>query len=208
MSASGGTYLVLDGPDGCGKSTQAALLVARLRNLGREVLHLREPGSTPVGELLRSLLLDKEVRIEPLSEALLFTAARTELVRQVIAPALDRGEVVVVERCFVSTIAYQCGAHPHGVDHAFVLDITRRAHGPTLPDAIFVLDVAANVAAARRTGRRGDRFEERGVLFHEAVREAYLDYARTDSSCQVLDASQGAEAVHQELVRRVERLLA
>lgn len=208
MSAGRGTYVVLDGPDGCGKSTQAALLVARLRNLGRAVLHLREPGSTPVGELLRSLLLDNEVRLDPISEALLFTAARAELVRQVIAPALDRNEVVVVERCFVSTIAYQCGVHPQGVDREFVLDITRRAHGSTMPDAIFLLDVPAEVAAARRTGRRGDRFEERGILFHKAVRDAYLDYARTDGSCQVLDASHGAESVHQDLARRVERLLA
>jgi len=207
VSGARGTYVVLDGPDGCGKSTQAGLLVARLRSLGRTVLHLREPGSTPVGELLRSLLLDQEVRLEPLSEALLFTAARAELVRQVIAPALQRNEDVVVERCFVSTIAYQCGGHPQGVDREFVLEVTRRAHGSTMPDAILVLDVAAEVAASRRTGRRGDRFEERGMMFHAAVRDAYLNYARTDGSCQVVDASHGAEAVHQDLWRRVERLL-
>ncbi len=208
MTAGRGAYVVLDGPDGCGKSTQAALLVARLRSSGHAVLHLREPGSTPVGELLRSLLLDNEVRLDPLSEALLFTAARAELVRQVIAPALHRGEVVVVERCFVSTIAYQCSVHPQAVDRDFVLEITRRAHGATMPDAIFVLDVPVEVAVARRTGRRGDRFEERGVFFHQAVRDAYLDYARTDGTCQVLDASHGTEGVHQELARRVERLLA
>src|SRR5262245_53289308 len=101
-------YLVLDGPDGGGKSTQAELLCAWLRQRGRTVQHRREPGSTPVGEALRTLLLEPSTGdLLPLTEALLFSAARAELVAREIAPALQRGEDVVAERCYVATLVYQ-----------------------------------------------------------------------------------------------------
>jgi dTMP kinase len=201
-----GRYFAIDGPDGCGKSAQAEALASHLQGLGREVVHLREPGSTPIGEALRQLLLAPSTgELLPLSEALLFTAARAELVARVIAPALQRGAVVVAERCFLSTLAYQVGTAPGGVDAALVLELSRRAHGGALPDAIFVLDVPPEVAARRRTHRSADRFEARPAAFHARLRDAYLAFAAAESTAQVLDADRSKEQVQQDLRARVAR---
>jgi dTMP kinase len=206
-------YIVLDGPDGGGKSTQAALLCASFERAGKKVLHLREPGSTPVGEALRSLLLDPRTGdLLPLTEALLFTAARAELVARVIAPALAEGCIVVAERCFASTLAYQCApetaaAAAGGVDEGLVFELTRRAHGPHVPDLVAVLDVDVETSLQRRRSRSDDRFEQRERAFHERVRAAYLRSARRDPCYVVVDAMRPTEAVHQELLALVERRL-
>jgi dTMP kinase len=203
-----GRYFAIDGPDGCGKSAQAEALATHLQSLGREVVHLREPGSTPIGEALRALLLAPSTgELLPLSEALLFTAARAELVARVIAPALLRGAVVVAERCFLSTLAYQVGTGyaGAGVDAALVLELSRRAHGGALPDAIFVLDLPPEVAARRRTHRSADRFEARPAAFHARLRDAYLTFAAAESTAQVLDADRSKEQVQQDLRARVAR---
>jgi dTMP kinase len=210
-----GRYFVLDGPDGCGKSTQAKRLCTFLAGAGVRVQHLREPGSTPVGEALRALLLSPSTgQLSALTEALLFTAARAELVRLVIAPALAQGTWIVAERSFLSTLAYQCLAPAHdgvarsaSIDQDFVLDLTRRAHGPTLPDALFVLDVPPAVAAERRRSRAADRFERRGETFAAAVRAAYLEIARRDPTVQVVDAARAVEVVQQDLQARMRRWL-
>ncbi len=201
-------YLVLDGPDGGGKSTQSRALVEFLRSRGRKVHHLREPGSTPVGEHLRQLLLSPETGdLQPLSEALLFTAARAELVARVIGPALKRGEVVVAERCFASTLAYQCFASQPGVPLDLVLDLTRRAHGPWLPDAVFVLDCDVATAMRRRSARAKDRIEGRDSGFHERVRQGYLEVARRDPTFCVVDARWPFAAVQATLQQRALRFL-
>lgn len=207
-------YLVLDGPDGGGKSTQAERLCAFLCERGRTVQHLREPGSTPVGEALRQLLLAPATGdLRALTEVLLFTAARAELVQRAIAPALQRGEAVVAERCYVSTLAYQClGARGAagvelGVEFDWVIDLTRRAHGPWLPDAVYVLDVDVGTAAARRSARQHDRFEARDAAFHERVRAAYREVAARDPIVELVDASPSVESVQDELRRRVQRWL-
>jgi len=201
-------YLVLDGPDGAGKSTQARALCEWLRAAGRTVLHLREPGSTPLGEALRTLLLQPGTgELRPLTEALLFTAARAELVAQVIAPALAQGQVVVAERCYLSTLAYQGLAARPGVDRELLLELTRQAHGDCLPHAVFVLDVPAAVAAARRQARAGDRIELRGIDYHARVRAAFLEVARHEPAAQIVDASGSSSAVQQQLRARVQELL-
>jgi dTMP kinase len=203
-------YIVLDGPDGGGKSTQAELLCTWLRERGRSVQHLREPGSTPVGEALRGLLLAPATgELLPLTEALLFSAARAELVARVIAPSLQRGEDVVAERCYVATLVYQClapaGPAGTGVEFDWAIDVARRVHGPCVPDAVFVLDVDAATAAARRRRRDADRFEARDDAFHARVRQAYRDVAARDPSVQLVDASRDTAAVQQELRRRIAR---
>ncbi len=202
-------YLVLDGPDGGGKSTQARLLRARLEAEGRRVRHVREPGSTPVGEALRRLLLAPETGdLDPVTEALLFTAARRELVRREIGPALAAGEEVLAERCFVSTLAYQCLALTDGVDYEWVLDLSRRAHADAMPDAVLVLDVDASTSAGRRSSRSADRFEARDDGFHQRVRTAYLEVARRESYVHVVDASAGVQVVQAVLWQRLAELLA
>lgn len=205
------TYVALDGPDGGGKSTQALALCDHLRGLGRTVLHLREPGSTPVGEALRDLLLATSTgQLRPVTEALLFSAARAELVERVIGPALAKGEVVVSERCFVSTLAYQGLAYTDpgkALDYDWMLDLTRRVHGNILPDAVFVLDVDAEHASRRCESRTKDRFEARDAAFHERVRSAYRTIAERDPAVVMIDATQDIERVQQELREHMARWL-
>ncbi len=202
------TYLVLDGPDGGGKSTQSRALVEHLRSRGRIVQHIREPGSTPTGENLRQLLLSPTTGdLQPLTEALLFSASRAELVTSIIAPALARGEVVVSERCFASTMAYQCFASRPGVSYDFVVDLTRRVHGACMPDAVFVLDCDVTTALRRRSSRPQDRIESRGGDYHSRVRQGYLECARRDPSFIVVDSRWPFASVQATLRAHAERWL-
>jgi dTMP kinase len=202
------TYVVLEGPDGCGKSSQAVGLAAWLRDQGHAVVHVREPGSTPVGEALRQLLLAKSTgELRPVTEALLFSAARAELVANVIAPALQRGELVVAERCYLSTLVYQSLATTAGLDVDQVFDVTRAVHGAHLPDAIFVLDVAADVARTRRRARTEDRIEARGDGYHDRVRTGFLRACELEVRARCVDASRSFDEVQAELRQHVAGLL-
>lgn len=205
-------YVALDGPDGCGKTTQTLALVEWLRRQGRAVQHVREPGSTPVGEALRELLLSPATGdLRAVTEALLFSAARAELVTRVIRPALRRGEVVVAERCFLSTHVYQvlAGSDDHGgaLDAAWFDDLTRRVHGDCLPDAVFVLDLPAAAAAARRSARRADRIEARGVDYHDRVRQGFVAAARREPRASSFDAAMPFDVVQAALQRALSALL-
>lgn len=205
-------YLVLEGPDGCGKSTQARALCEWLGGLGHRVLHVREPGSTPVGEALRQLLLSPRTgELQPVAEALLFSAARAQLVADVIAPAVRAGTTVVAERCWLSTVVYQGIAPGRGggdaLDVEWLLDLTRRVHGPVLPDAIFVLDVPPALAAARRQARAGDRFEARGDGYHDRVRAGFLRAAAGEVRAAVVDSAWPFPSVQASLRALVGRLL-
>lgn len=202
------TYLVLDGPDGCGKSSQAVGLAAWLRDQGRVVVHVREPGSTPVGEALRQLLLAPATGdLRPVTEALLFSAARAELVTNVIAPALQRGDVVLAERCYLSTLVYQSLAAPDGLAVEQVFEVTRAVHGAHLPDVIFVLDVAAEVARSRRAARHEDRIEARGAGYHDQVRNGFLRACELEVRARRIDAGRAFDDVQQELRTQVARWL-
>ena len=201
-------YLMLDGPDGCGKSSQARALCEWLDGQGARVLHVREPGSTPVGEALRQLLLAKTTgALLPLTEALLFSAARAQTVLAVVAPALQRGEVVVAERGYLSTLVYQALAFEPGLDFDWVLDLQRRVHGPTLPDVIFVLDVPPAVAAQRRRWRTDDRIEARGADYHDRVRAGFLRAAASEPRAVLIDAARPFAQVQDDLRRRISEAL-
>lgn len=184
-----GGYVVIEGADGCGKTTQARRLARHLADAGREVLHLREPGSTPIGEALRAALLDPSSgELDVLSEALAFSAARREMLRREVEPALRRGASVVVERCFLSTVAYQCRA-PLGAraPEDLVREVTTALLEVARPDLVVVLDVGEAVAAARlqAEGRR-DRIEARPAAYHAAVRAAMRSFAAQESWCATL----------------------
>lgn len=197
-------YVALDGPDGCGKTSQAAALVRWFAERGERVQHVREPGSTPLGERLRELLLSPATgHLLPVTEVLLFSAARAELLQRVIAPALQRGEVVVAERSFLATAVYQVLATPAaervGVDLDWFEDLTRRVHGAWLPDVVFVLDVPPDVGAARRRGRAHDRIEARDADYQARVRAGYLAAAAREVRARVVDASRPFEEVQSAL---------
>lgn len=208
MNGVRGCYLVLDGPDGGGKSTMAAELCNWLTAEGRSVLHVREPGSTAVGEALRRLLLDPATGgLRPVTEALLFSAARAELVATVIAPALQQGRVVIAERAYTSTLAYQGAAASPPLDYDWIVDLTRRVHGAVLPDAVFVLDVPPKVAALRRAARQQDRIEARAADYQQRVRDAFRELAAREANVQLIDAAWPRSAVAGCLRAAVARLL-
>src|SRR5687767_13044123 len=169
--ATSGVFVVLEGGDGCGKSTQARLLVSRLRDLGREVVATREPGATEAGAAIRSLVLGGG-DLDPRAEALLIAADRAEHVAGVIRPALGRGAVVVSDRYIPSSLAYQGVARGLGVEE--VARLSEWATGGLVPDLVIVLDVPAGEAAERRAGPQ-DRMEREPDSFRAAVNQAYRD---------------------------------
>lgn len=168
-----GLFITLEGADGCGKSTQAAILADRIAATGREVVRLREPGGTAVSEKIRALVLDPEnSETAPECELLLFEASRAQLVRQVIEPALARGAVVVCDRFYDSTFAYQAAGRS-------LAEQTIRAANAlgscgVAPDRTLVLDMDTDAALSRATRDGADRMEAEGVAFQRRVREGYL----------------------------------
>ena len=174
-----GVFLTLEGPDGCGKSTKARMLVAELEAAGREVVHLREPGGTAISEKVRSILLDPEnAGMSPECELLLYEASRAQLVNEVIVPALDRGAVVVCDRFFDSTYAYQ--AFARGLDEGLVRRANRIGCCGVVPDRTIVFDLSSEESYERATRHGIDRMEAEGISFQERVREGYLAIAEAE----------------------------
>lgn len=170
----GGYLITLEGIDGCGKTTQARLLQARLESEAIPHLLIREPGCTPVGERIRQLLLQKEDPLTDDAEILLYAAARAELVAVVIRPALKKGLVVVCDRYFDSTVAYQ--GYGGGADGAWIRALNERVTGGLRPHLTFLFDLSVE-EALRRRGSGGDRIEERDLSYHRRVRRGYLAIA-------------------------------
>jgi dTMP kinase len=174
VSESRGALLVLEGGEGSGKSTQAAILARRLRAEGHDVVETFEPGGTARGALLRSVLLHDETHLDAHAELLLLAADRAQHVSELIAPALERGAVVVCDRFSPSSLVYQGVARNLG---AHVVDVVDRfAVQGVRPDVVVVLDISDAVALARLPEAR-DRFERAGAEFHAVVRGAYRDLA-------------------------------
>lgn len=206
-----GLFLSFEGGEASGKSVQAARLADWLRAQGGEVVSVREPGSTPVGERVRDIVLHaQEIPLAPNAQALLYSTARAQLVRDVIRPALVAGAVVIVDRFFDSTLAYQ--GYGHGADLAQLRAVTDFAVGDTRPDRTFLLDLpvesAERRAQSRKPGRAWDRFESEARAFHERVRQGYLELAAAEPRrFAVIDAGRGEEDVAADIRRDVERLL-
>ncbi|MEO6527954.1 MAG: dTMP kinase [Gemmatimonadaceae bacterium] len=178
--ASAGRLIVFEGGEGSGKSTQLRLLAARLTALGVAHLCLREPGGTPLGTEVRRVLLDPASDIEARAEALLFMASRAQLVEREIRPARKRGEVVLLDRFFLSTYAYQIGGH--GLPEEEVRSANRFATGGLVPDVTFLLEYPVVDGLARAAGRSTshDRMEAMGEKFHERVAAAFESYAEVE----------------------------
>ena len=186
-------FISFEGLDGCGKTTQAAMLAAALELEGRTVVRVREPGGTPIGERIRELLLDGDSVIGGAAEALLYAAARAQLVDQVILPALARGEVVVADRFIDSSLAYQGVARGLGLQQ--VLQANELATGGLMPDITLLLELPPELAAARR-GDSPDRIESESAGFHAAVAEGFAAAAtRFPQRIHVVDASGPPRAV-------------
>ena len=203
MSVPGPLFIVLDGIDGCGKSTQAARLVRALASeSAAPPLHLREPGGTEVGERLREILLSREHALSSEVELLLFAAARRQMLDERVAPALRAGRHVVCERFHASTFAYQAVAG--GLDGARVLELLWTWAGEPRPELVIVIDTAAEVAALRR-GRARDRIEDKGLEFQKRVAEGFRRYAALAPGTAVVDGSRSPDEVEQAILAEVRR---
>ena len=198
-------FLSLDGIDGVGKSTQLKLLVEKLQHLGREVITCREPGSTQLGESIRTILLnDWETPIDVVSEMLLYMASRAQLVQEVIRPALERGQTVIADRYLLASVVYQgCGGK---LDTDSIWDVGRVATGGLLPDLTVVLDLPLDEAASRLG--EPDRIESRGDAYREALRKGFLAEAdRMPAQIQVVDARGTEDEVADRIWGVVEKIV-
>ena len=191
-------FVTFEGPEGCGKTTQMHLLADYLQTLGFEVLTTREPGSTPIGERVRAILLDvAHTEMAPAAEFLLFSAARAQHVTEVIRPHLDRGGVVLCDRYADSSLAYQ--GYGHRLDLEALWAITRFATGGLVPDLTFYLDIPVEVGLQRKAGGDGDawnRIEQMEIAYHHRVRAGYLAMAAGEPDrWVVVDANGHVDAV-------------
>jgi dTMP kinase len=192
-----GLFVTFEGIDRSGKTTQAGLLCEAL---GDEALGVREPGGTEAGERVRDLLKDPSVELSPEAEALLFAAARSELVAQVIRPALEAGKVVVSDRFLDSSLAYQGGARGLGIED--VEQVNAFAVRGLKPDLTFLLDISPDDAAAR--AGESDRFEDEGAELQSAVGEAYERLVMADPArWRRIDARRSPEEVHADVLEAV-----
>ena len=194
-------FITFEGSEGCGKSTQVQRLAARLQQIGVPFLVTREPGGTPIGETVRELLqfAPHNAAMTPEAELLLFEASRSQLVRETIKPALERGLCVIADRFFDSTTVYQGAARK--LDRQIVERLNAFAVGDSIPDITFVLDVDAATAQSRMPKpRRADRMEQQPVEFYERVREAYRELAEREPERIILiDGTQAPDKIDNEI---------
>jgi dTMP kinase len=206
-----GLFITFEGTEGGGKSTQITILADRLRQLGRKVHQLREPGGTPIGEEIRHTLKHSAVNraMTPEAELLLMNASRAQLVRELIRPALAAGEIVLCDRFYDSTIAYQ--AHGRRLDLEQVTRVIDFAVGGTRPQLTLLLRVPVSVSEARRAARgttQRDRFEEADRAFFERVEEGYEAIAEAEPErVKKIDATQSVVEVAAAIWNRVDPLL-
>ena len=200
-------FITFEGGEGSGKSTQIALLASALRELGETVLTVREPGSSVVGESIRATLLDPaNAAMSDRAELLLYEAARAQVVDEVIRPALEAGTVVLADRYFDSTTAYQ--GYGRGLNLDEIAQLNAFAVGGLVPDRTVVLDIPADEGLTRALSiGQPDRLEQQALAFHERVREGFLDIALTEPNrVRVVDAVQNVDAVFADVLFAVEDL--
>jgi dTMP kinase len=174
-----GRLVVLEGPEGAGKTTQLRLLAARIESTGLDVLTLREPGGTALGDQIRAMLLDSPHEMSDAAEALLFMASRAEIMAREADPALDRGVIVLMDRFFLSTYAYQVAGR--GLDEHNVRAANALATRGRVPDLNIVIELPASEGLARAAARAShDRIERSGDDFHSRVAAAFTSFASTD----------------------------
>ena len=205
-----GLFLSFEGGEGSGKSHQARRLADELTNAGRDVVLTREPGGTAAGERIREIVLHaKEIALGPEAQVLLYSTARAQNVREVIEPALNAGKIVIADRFYDSTLAYQ--GYGHGVPLEQIRAVTRLAVEGLVPDRTFLLDIPVETGLGRsgwRQRAQWDRFEVLEREFHERVRLGYLELARTEPGRYlVLKADRDEAAIAADVRKAVDALL-
>lgn len=199
-----GLFIVFEGIDGSGKSTQIRALQERLRSIGIAALAIREPGGTPVGEQIRQILLERPGEMEPMTELLLYEASRSELTRTVLRPALAQGRVVLSDRFAMASLAYQ--GYGRGLDFTVVHQFNKVATDGIEPSLTIILDVPVEIALARKR-RAFDRLERAGREFHERVRQGYRQLAQQTPRSLLLDGTRPAAELAETIWEAVRPLL-
>lgn len=208
MKSMSGLFVTFEGIDGCGKTTQIEMLSSDLKDAGIPYILIREPGGTKIGEKIRTILLDKANScMHSRTELLLYEAARAQIVEEKILPALKEGNVVICDRFFDSTVAYQGFARGLGkdpVDH-----LNQWSTGGLSPDITFLLDLDEQTAYRRRHGRSDeeDRLEAEGLAFMRKVREGYLKLSENEPRIRVISANDAPELIYKQIRKAVWEVL-
>jgi dTMP kinase len=208
-----GLFVSFEGGEACGKSTQVARLVQKLESMGRQVISIREPGSTRAGEAIRNLLLHSEqgLNLTPGAELLLFGASRAQLIEEIIRPALKEGKIIVADRFTDSTTVYQGIAR--GLGLKFIREMEEFVCAGLRPAVTFLLDLDLQTIQSRRLRRvrpvnGPDRMEELPPEFHQKVREGYLQLAREFAErIKVVDAARSADEVEAAIWKEINAIL-
>ena len=199
-----GKFIVLDGPDGCGKSTQAKLLAQWLKEQGVAVENFRDPGDTAIGEKIRQILLNPEhIAMGTETEVMLYMAARVQLWQEKIAPALKENKCVILDRWLSSTCAYQGFAGGFAMDK--IIKIATDSLEKPWPDLTIILDINLETAS-RRLNRELDRMEQKGDGYHKRVHEGFLELAKGYDNFVIIDAADDIETVHRKAIEVVEKM--
>ncbi len=196
--------IAVDGPDGCGKTTQTKLLVDWLKEQGVDVVTFRDPGDTAIGEKVRQILLNPEhIKMNVGTEVLLYMAARVQLWQEKIAPALSENKCVILDRWLSSTCAYQGCAGGFGMDK--VIKIATDSLERPWPDLTIILDVDPEIGLTRLQ-REFDRIERKGDGYHKRVREGFLELSKGHDGFVVVDAADKIETVHKSIIEIVKKI--
>lgn len=202
-------FISFEGIDFCGKSTQIQLLKAYFEKLGKSVLIIREPGGTEISEQIRKILLDKKnLKMVDEAEILLFSASRAQLVREKILPSLKSGAIVLSDRFYDSTTAYQ--GFGRGVDKEFVHSLNTFVAGEATPDLTFFLDIPIELALLRQNQKKVslDRIESSAPEFYNKIRNGYLELAKRESRIVTVDGSLTVPEIHDHIIDQINKFIA
>lgn len=194
-------FIVFDGPEGGGKSTQARLLYEHLKKLGYDVVLTREPGGTKMAEMVRKIILSPKLKITPMAELLLYEAARAQHIAEVIAPSLEKNKIVISDRFMDASVVYQ--GYARGLGVKFVETLNRLVVGNITPDITFILDIHPNEGLSRIKSRTKtfDRLEKENIDFHLKIREGYLKLAQRRKNFYVIDVNnKTSQEVHDTIL--------
>lgn len=199
-----GTFITFEGIDGCGKTTQARMLLEHVKNEGGNAVLVREPGGTKISEEVRQVLLSTErSELTNRTEALLMAASRAQLTEELILPNLNDCKIVIADRYLDSTVAYQGGGR--GLEISWLKELNRFATDFLMPDITFFVDILPE-EALRRKKDSSDRIEDSGVKFQNRVRNAYLELAESDRErIVVVDGHENQDKIHSKIVNELKR---
>ncbi|CUT01312.1 dTMP kinase [Candidatus Kryptobacter tengchongensis] len=193
-------FITFEGLDLCGKTTQAEILIQKLKNSGFDITFVREPGGTRISELIRNILLDSQNKeMDPITELFLFSASRAQLVREVIIPSLNSGKIVICDRFYDSTLAYQ--GYGRGIEIEKIKIINELASSGLVPDLTFLIDIPVEEIYRRRKEKYGDldRMENSGLEFYKRVKHGYLEIAKSSDRFIIIDGMKKIDEISEQI---------